>query len=648
MGLFSCRMATSTVETVVSGLGTVVEAILSIPQTSELLPSCLQDSTSSSSRALSRAIGDVTTLDPATLDGVRAEGYVRLQKDIAESLMGNVIVALQTGLDGLSSAPAYDTEVELGDITITEAQAAILGVPQMFDGGKVILSALTTDDDQIDMKWHFAGTTAAFRLPDSTQSGAGAYDWYVHIVMTSVNTSSDLNARIALYGLQTLSESAEDGNGNSYPSGTVFTMTARGVYDGASNSQTVIFDPVTNTSSVDSQSAGSWRSLSVDSGTTSYLAVDQDGFNVAWADSTGGGVLAKGIWTDDSESLTQYRSEIYDDEGGLIKETLATSGLGTQLDFLADLDDGTSTDAKFLNLNDYMGVIAAAPSTDFQIKEWDSWDSTTQAHSISKMDYSADGGATWTTIYDGTSGNLALVPWLVIYRTGSDTGTGAWQSGDQIYFTVDSDGSNYDSEGYTIYSYELNMTYPSAATYMSGDDATYYQFNSFPLKALRLTDTLSDTGYVIQAEETGEETKTAQDGSTYTVPVYQYWLQKPATGDTALRTSPLTFSPDLGDLEISNTLHMKEYWFWDPDTETRSNVQAYVVGSSQGQPPLFQFPDSATGDLITAVEAGLADLGEQALAVQASGLTQTALDDDAAALDVDAITSSELADYPTL
>jgi hypothetical protein len=653
--LASCTLSKSESGAVIASvnLSALVKAVNSIPGPKGLLPSSLLDATSPTKKGLSRAIGDVATLDPTALAGVRSEGYVRMQKEIAESVLANIMTAFQSGLTTLGTL-GYDSPVALGNVTLTLDQAAILGVPQMFDAGKALAHQNT--DGSVDVKWHFSGS-GHFRLPNSTAAAAaGAYDYYLHLVLTSVDTPANLTAAIAFYGTQILDAQTVDGS-KTYPQGTKFTVSIRGKYDAAAGSQIVLFDPVTNTSvSSANQTTGRYEAVTVSSGETSYLAVAADGFNAAWGDATRGGVLAKGVWSDvdaagNPLALNQYRSEVYNGTGELVKEKVASDAQGSLFAFLKDLDNGVTADKKFVNLADYPSLYSGTPPDSFLIKAYESWD-TSGARSASKLQYSTD-GTSWTTFFDGTTSTPAtfttLVPWIVTYRTGSGTGEAAWQTGDRVYFTSDSDGSQYNAgAGYTVYSYQLDFRYNAPSAQFTGDLGTYYVHNSFPLKTLRLSSTLAARNYVIEAKETGSVTEAAQDGTSYSAPRYQFWLQKPDGASSSVVIAHTSFSPGLGDLEVSNALHQKEFWVWNPAAQTRSNVQSYVVTTTAAVPPAFQLADAALGTDITAVETALGAQATTALAKQSAGLTQTALDTAAASLGVTAIQSADLSAYPSL
>ena len=643
VALSSCTLFNSdaNANTATTRLSTLVKAINAIEGVKTLLPASLQDPTSSKAKALHRTLGDVTTLDPTTLAGVRAEGYVRMQKEISESVLANIVTAFQSGLSSLESLN-YDTAVSLGNVTLTKDQAAILGVPQKFDAGKAL--AHLDSEGVVDVKWHFAGD-GHFRLPNSSETAAaGTYDYYLHLRLTSIDTTSKLTAAIAFFGTQTLTADKIDG-ANVYPSGTVFTVSIRGNYDAAAGSQVILFDPVTNTGLPSAnQTTGRYESVTITDAETSYLAVDTDSFNAAWGDATRGGVLAKGSWTDtdtasgSSVTLSQYRSEVYGSAGELAKESVASSGLGSLFGFLTNIDDGTTT--HFTNLHDYSAWTSAPPDT-FSVRAYESWNDS-GARTVTRLDYSTD-QTTWTTFF-GPSGSSHVVPWIITWRTG--TSSTPWQIGDRVYFSAESDGSHLGTNGYTDYTYKLDFTYPAAgAAY--GDTTGFYSKHSFPLKTLRLSTTLSDLGYVIKAQETGSSTKTAQDGTSYDAALYQFWLQKP-DGTGSMRSTPTGFCPSLGDLEISHTLHQREFWSWDPDTLTRSNTQSWVVSTTVDVPPAFQLADTTLGDDISAVETALGTLATTAVTKQTEGLTQTALDAAATALGVTAIQSSDLSSYPEL
>jgi hypothetical protein len=160
----SCDQATNAAKAI-GALAKITRAISAIPAGSEMLPASLRDVTSAAKAA--RAIGDVTTLDPTTAAGVRSEGYVRMQKEIGESVLSNIMAVFQSGLSALSEV-AYGTEFSLGDVNLTKAQAAVLGVAQKIDAGKAV--ATENSDRSVDVKWHLGGS-GHFRLPNSTAPG---------------------------------------------------------------------------------------------------------------------------------------------------------------------------------------------------------------------------------------------------------------------------------------------------------------------------------------------------------------------------------------------------------------------------------------------------------------------------------------------
>lgn len=426
---------------------------------------------------------------------MRSEGYVRMQKELAESVLSNILTAFQQGMAGLT----------------------------------------TLNYDQIDIKWHFTGDGNC-RLPDSSAAAvADTYNYYLHLLLKSANTPASLVAQVSFYGTRTLTVAGDDGNGNTYPVGTVFTLSLRGLYDATTGSQTVVFDPVTNDKSIANQTTGQYQKVTTASGETSFVLASADTFNVAWGDANQGGVLAK----------------------------------GSEFGFLDKLDDGVSAHQKFLNLNDHPSLYTTTPPDSFQLRAYE------------------------------------LVLWIVVFRTASP-----WAVGDRVYFTSESDGSNYkaDGTGYTDYTYSLDFTNSAAAASgYTGDSGTYYQHSVFPLKTLRLDSTLSALNYAIRQQEQASETVTALDGSTTSVPTYQFWLEKPQTG-TTMRTTPLSFAPWLGDLEVSNALHNKTFWVWDSTTKTRSGVASYVVSTTADLPPGFALPDTATATQLSTVETALGTL----------------------------------------
>ncbi|MEI8094355.1 MAG: hypothetical protein WCG80_09100 [Spirochaetales bacterium] len=633
LALSSCSLGGNS-----TALSTLTAAINSIPVGQALLPVSLRDGTTAWTKSALRAVGDVSTLDPTALPGVRSEGYVRLQKELAESVLSNILLAFQQGMAGLTEM-TYDSTVSLGDVTVTEDQAAILGVPKKFGAGKLVVTKITSDGDQLAIKWHFSGDGHC-RLPDSSAAAAAdTYDYYLHLVLTSANTPPSLVAKVAFLGTRTLTTSADDGNGNTYPSGTVFTVSLRGLYDASTGTQTVVFDPVTNSNSVANQTSGQYQKVTMGSSGTSYVQVTADSFNAAWGDGAQGGVLAKGSWTDGNTDLTQYRSEVYDGTGELLREKIASSARGSEFGFLDKLDDGVSANQKFLNLKDY----SISPADTFQLRASESWStsgSTAGARTVTQLLYRASSADPWTTLF--SSGNSHLVPWIVVYRTASP-----WAQGDRVYFSSESDGSNYNAgSGYTDYTYSLDFTNSAAASSgYTGDSGTYFQHSVFPLKTLRLSAALTSLNYVIRQQEKGTETVTGPSGSSSTVSTFQYWLEKPQTG-TSLRTTDVGFAPWLGDLEVSNALHNKTFWAWDASTKTRSSTASYVVSTTAAIPPGFALPDTATATLLATVDASLGDLAATALARQATGLAQAQLDAEASALGVTALSASDVTTYP--
>ncbi len=593
----------------------IAKLLVSLPSSSSLLPASLSDGGTSSqnSNRASRTIGDITSLDPSTSTGVRSEGYIRMQKNINESLLSSIMTILQTALLKTSNYnPAYDTTTSLGTIELTADQAAVLGVKRKLDAGKLVLTKLDSTGNQVDIKWRLSGD-GGFRLPDSTAPAAsGNYDYAVHVIIDNVNTPVNLSASIALRGTKTLSAQADDGNGHLYPSGTIFSVAVRGKYDAASDSQTVIYTPETNDQIVAAnQSGGRYESITKNGSTVTLIDREPGWANIAYGYDSNGGLLSVGSFTIDSSSVKEFRSEFYNSVGELLGEKRGTAAADSLLGgWLSGLD------GKFVNLDGLGGVTSS--TSGFQVKTTETWVDDTRT--VTAYAVSIDSGASWTAVTSLTAPQLKYAPWIVVAKSGA-----TWAAGDSVYYNTGVDKTT--SLGNVIYSYQKGFSYPSLTT-VYGD--SYYISSLYPFKYVQLNSTLTAAGYGIRMIEEGTDTFAGLDGSNHSATRYRYYLSNRGSADG--------FKPGLGDLEISNSLRPVEFRHWNSATYTHESTKAYVLTTTETIPPNFTILGSATIDSINSQL--------DSLATSLPAVDNTSLSSAADALGVSAISDSDLTSYP--
>ncbi|MEI6873948.1 MAG: hypothetical protein WCL50_02330 [Spirochaetota bacterium] len=598
-----------------------------------------------SKKTTAKVVGDITTLDLATTAGLRSDGFVRMQKQIDESVLDSVMAILKSALSlPANASPTFGTTLSLGAVDITTVQAAVLGVPaHIDDAGKLVLAKLDEEGNQVEVKWHFSGS-GGFRLPDSVAlPSSGTYNYYLHLILSDVSTPANLKALISLRGTKTLGAQAADGNGNTYPAGTVFSVAIRGSYDASSGAQTIIYAPETNNAIPAANQAGGRYEAIARSGTAKTftdVGINQGAAwsNLAWGDDSQGGVLSRGTFSTEERFYTEY----YNDVGELIGMKMGNKLPGNNYDWLAGLD------GKFINLHRNLGtanLTSAATLTSLQVKVYESW-AENGSRSVTSAYLSLDGGTTWIgsgtdlwpAIFASSNADYGTMPmpWVVIYKQndGTTAASTAWKAGDVVFFNSQKTTGTDASGNYVAYSYTRGFAYPTATTLYGG---SYFVENSFPLKYLSLDSVLGAAGYRIQYKEGSPLSFNGQDGVSHSATPYNYWLQDDFL--TARSSTGPFLRPDLGDIDISYFMRLVEFWQWDATASANVSTQGYIATTTETAPPGFTVLGASA---ITTVSAGLDVLVQAALpAVDAASLATLA-----DSLGIAEIADADLASYP--
>lgn len=517
-------------------LGALISAL---PDIAAALPKSLQDGVQSTTSASLRAMGDVTTLDPASVPGVRSQGYVEVKTALSSSFVGQLMPVLKAAI--ADKDVALDTDVRLGTVTLPDDVVAPDGSTTMDIG---IIRA-TKVGAVTQVKWTINVTMDAVTAP-------------MHIYLELEGDSeTNLKAKYAV----------------SYEPQEGYSIQVVGSFDAATGKTTEIYLPTANT-------PGQYTVMTNQGGVVKYYTVQRgvpdtsmtDSLSLAYATDTMGGVVYK---YEDEETNQYVYSEYYNGSGDLVAsvygDSTDTSGAGY---FSEDIASG-------------FNVHSAAATKPESVMVKHTYTFTGNSEPTTAYKLSVDAGTTWTTLnagdYEGKT---------IYWRAGTEPA-----AGDSLYFYASStseDGSwDGDTQTYTFVTtltYRVGFTIPTPQSYLG---ANFYATTTFPLKYLRPA-----SGLPLRQKEGESVTVDFQDEDgvsySYTYNTNEYWLEntKWKNKDGNDDNSDDTVDADKGDI-VQDRLEAQDFYYWDSTGDDYTKTKAYVMVTTEPSPVGWNFETGA-------------------------------------------------------
>jgi hypothetical protein len=599
------------------------DLIAAIPSIDSLLPKSLQAGKSGSGKALSRALGDVSTLNPALLQGVTSSGYKQLNQSINQSMVKQVLALLKAGLQGKDVA--FDTPYRIGVTTMPAdiGMTAPDGSNQM-DLGIITITKVTAE--VTEARWYIKISQSM----DGTTTNLITIPYYLFIRITGTDPAT-MKVKVAFSATYTYQ-------------GQTMEMNNVCDYDAATKSMKSVRLPQ------GAGDSGGVQAVSTANGFVTYYDISDQYKSVAYANDAEGGVVNYNKWTDPQSSITSENiwTEFYNGSGDLVMSQYGDSGsnnscMGWQIN---QINTGK-------NIKDLTGA-SQKPAVLYK-KTTFSWDGFQNTRTIS---WSAD-NATW--VPEGSPfvfTNWADCSWSWDNPVWRASTTAA--ADDSIYYYNSGDWTNtYDQASKTwintsTYTYKIGYTIPSPQSYLGG---SYYMQNNFLLKHCSLPAEMQgkfelkmregSTYYCYSTDKGNNWTSgdTAQDKANWesvsdnyrsSWTNYEYWLENLAyvdsTGANAVN-DPNAKNPDKGDMDAPN-LQEQNFWYWENGHSKQ--VKAQVISSTETQPVGFDFNDQS---LVASVKSQI----ESVFATQVPSLQSLSLKDLADAIIVMPATST----FPT-
>lgn len=548
---------------VANGTGTKAAAkttgdlIAMVPDLAAAFPKSLQDGTTATTAKslVSRSLGDVVTLDPATIPGVRAQGYVELKRELGNNFATSTLRVLKAAVAG-KDLP-LNTDYKLGLVTMPAGTSGPNGSDKM-DLGAIRLSR--PQPDTLQALWTLSVSA------EQTNNGttmAISMKYYFDIVIVGTDEAT-LKVTMGVKGSQT--QTAE-GKTQTY------TLEQESTYDAATGTIVQVTRPETS-------GGGSMTVLSNKDGFVSYYQVSSGSKSVAYASDTMGGVARSSSYVSELVKTDSISTEFYDGSGDLVEQQWGNTA-PTSTTWLPSAATNLKT---AFNL-------ATKPST-FQVRRTSQWSGS--AYVVTR-ELSID-GTTWTT-YTGSDADSFV--WQAT--------TGTWAGGDSVYYYQSSQWTAKDSAFISTTLYKVGYTVPTAQTYLG---TAYYLQNTFPLKSLALSSELSN--FVLKRKEgtsyyyvypagggsgtsvTEAEYNAAAAGNRSKWTTYSFWLENQSSKDDAQRVANQA-NPTLGDLSLYN-VYDQNFYYWDSDAQTERQTSTTVVNTSEAVPVGFTFGHQALVD----------------------------------------------------
>jgi len=512
-------------------LGALISAL---PDIASSLPKSLQDGVATAS-ARYRAAGEVTTLDPATLSGVRSEGYVQVKEVLTTSPFGSMLQVLKAGI--ADKDVPLDTDVRLGIVTLPEGESAPDGSSTMDIG--VIRATKVGAVTQV--KW-------TINLSMGTNTAA----MYIYLELEGDSTTN-LKAKYAV-------------------SCDALGMNVVGSYDATSGKTAEVYLP-------SADGPGQYTVMTNQGGVVHYYMVlkaipdypDTESLYIAYGTDAMGGLVYK---NSGQESGHFVFSEFYNGRGDLVESVYGNSTDTSLGDFSDDFENGFN-----------VRTVASTRPDSVKIRHTYTYGAGSEPSAADQL--SVDGGSTWVTINAEDYENKAIC-WVagsapaagdsIYYYASSSANDGTWDAGAQTYTFV------------STVTYEVGYAVPTPQTYFGAD---LYATATFPLKYLR-----PENGLPLKQREGDAVTVDFVDENgvtqTYTFSVKDYWLENTnwKNKDGSDDNSDDTLDADKGDIP-QDRLDSRAFYNWDPTTEEYVESSAYVMVTTESSPVGWQFEAGA-------------------------------------------------------
>jgi len=595
--------------------GSINDVLSSLPEVTLKLPRSLGgEDTTDGARSVSRALGDVSTINLGNLKVLRTERWRQLREpDMFVNIVNRYFLRIKNQAQNQSIAL---NDLILIDITLEDLEAvfpeASADLSQFTVDGYSRFAVIERTDDLLTLEGSL-NIIIGYSMYEGESSGDSFTMTLQVPFVISYSTSSgeplvELTARASFE-----SEDVIDGVTTSYAD--VYDMytqvnAATGALDSVGyvrpnlNSST---DGGLFYSSVRPQ--GSTIGLINASGTYNGF-FEPEFFYLGYGNDTLGAVgysseyqyqilNSNNEWEWSTDTVKNASREVFDSNGSLLY-TQWGSEHSYQAEWLRQrlVDASNNVGTTTINLANYLDASISSPETFRVVLTRDNGQSGWNSVTIESDEFAS-------ILLIGDAIAPFLSSWFELYFVASDD-PATIQSGDSSYYTA------------TLETFETTkeITYRRAwvvPDFQSVFGVDIYMDTSYPLvNLLPLTD---PTMTLMQKEgDTSTWDWTDWEGnlqtSSYTW--YEYWVE--AGGD------PQVFDPADGDINLSDKMQLSDYWEWDQTTSDWKQTKVYEYRTPTQLPSFFQDPaDSAS---VQSVLTSLDSLAQSAKGVSVTPYLQ--------------------------